>query len=81
MSEITATVTTITRMVRERMEAVPLNAIVGKPTLNSILHLVKQLTSFTILFETTEWEGKHALLPLVLTETKMRLADGNHNLD
>ena len=36
MVEITATVTSITKMVRERMEAVPLDAIVGQPTLNSV---------------------------------------------
>ena len=73
MAEITATVTAITKMVRGRMEAVPLDAIVGQPTLNSVCHLVNQLTP--------EWGGKDGFLPLVLTETKMHLAAGIQDLE
>ena len=36
MAEITATVTAITKMVRGSREEVPLNAIVGQPTLNPV---------------------------------------------
>ena len=74
MAAITATVTTITKMVRGRMEAVPLHAIVGQPTLNSMQHLVNQLAELASHFATTEWVGKHGFLQLVLTKTKMCLA-------
>ena len=30
---------------------------------------------------TNEWGGKHGFYPLVLSEAKMRLVDGNNNLD
>ena len=81
MVEITATVTTITEMVRGRIEAVPINAILGQTTLNSGRHLFNQIADFVSYFSTTEWEGKHGFLPLVLVETKIRLAAGNQDLD
>ena len=81
MAEITATVTAITKMVKRRMEAVPLNAIVGHPTLNSVRHLVNQLATFASHFATTKWGSKHGFLPLVLTETKMSLDPGVQNLE
>ena len=81
MAEITATVTAITKMVRGRMEAVPLDAIVGQPTLNSVRHLVNQLAAFASHFSTTEWGGKDSFLPLMLTETKMHLAAGIQDLE
>ena len=76
MAAITETVTAITKMVRARMEAVPIDAIMGHHNLNSIRHLVDQLSSFVSNLATTKWGGKHGFLPLVLTDTKMRLADG-----
>ena len=81
MVDITETVTTINKMVRGRMEAVPINEIVGQPTINSVRHLVKQLADFSIHFATTIWGGKQGFLPLVLTETKMSLSDIKQNLD
>ena len=50
MAEITETVTAITEMVRERMEAVPLDAIVRQRTLNSVRHFVDQIAAFTSHF-------------------------------
>ena len=81
MAEITAIVTAITKMVRGRMEAVPLDTIVGQPTLNSVRHLVNHLAAFASHFSTTEWGGKDSFLPLVLTETKMHLAAGIQDLE
>ena len=81
MAEIMTIVTAITEMVRGRMEAIPLDTIVGKPTLQSVRHLVEQLATFASHFATTKWGGKHRFLPLVLSEFKMRLAAGNRNLD
>ena len=81
MVSITATVTAITEMVRGRMEEVPLDAIVGQPTLNPVRYLVNQLMAFTIHLATTEWSGKHGFLPLLLTDTKMRLAAGIQDLE
>ena len=78
---ITSTVTAITEMVRGRMEAVPLNAIVGQSTLNSVRHLVGQIAAFTRHFDTTEWGGNHGPLPLVPTKTKMCLAAGIQDLE
>ena len=71
----------ITEMVRQQMKAVPLNAIVNQPTLNSVQHLVEQLTAFASHFTTTKWGGKHEFLLLVLSEAKMRQAARNNNLD
>ena len=56
------------------MEIVPLNKIVGQPTLNSVHHLAEQLA-------TTKWSGKHGFPPLVLSEAKMRLTDGDNNFN
>ena len=81
MAAITATVAAITEMVRRRMEAVPLDAIVGEPTLHSVRHLINQLVKFSSHFATTKWDGKHGFLPLVLGEAKMRSAAQNNNLD
>ena len=63
------------------MEAVPLGAIVGQSTLNSVWHLVKQLATFAIHFATTKWGGKHRFLLLVRSEAKMQLDTGDNNLD
>ena len=81
MAAITTAVTAITKIVRGRMEAVPLNKILGQHNLNSIRHLVKYLTTFASHLATTKWGGKHGFLPLVLTKTKIRLAAGNQNLN
>ena len=81
MAAIMTTVTAITKMVRGRMEAFPLDAIVGQPTLHSVQHLVNQIETFASHFATTKWNGKHGFLPLVLRETEMRPAAGNNNLD
>ena len=81
MATITANVTAITKMVRGRMEAVPLNSIVSQPTLHSVRHLVEQLAKFANNFSTTKWGGKHGFLLLVLSKAKIRPADGNNNLE
>ena len=41
MAAITTTVTAITKMVRGKMEAVPLDAISVQPTLHSVRHLAE----------------------------------------
>ena len=71
MAATTTTVDAITNMVIVRMEAVPLDAIAGQPTLHSVRHLVKQLQNFASHLATTKVGGKHGLLPLVLSEAKM----------
>ena len=81
MAAITATVTATTKMVRGSMEAVPLDAIVGHPTLKPVRHLADQLVAFMSYFATTKWGNNHVFLPLVLTETKMRLAAGIQDLE
>ena len=63
VAAISATVTTITKMFRVKMEAFPLDAIVGQPTFNSIRHLVDQLAAFTSHFATTEWGGQARFPP------------------
>ena len=63
------------------MEAVPLDAIMGQPTLNSVRHLVEQLTAFASHFATTEWGGKHGFLLIVLTNTKILIAARNQNIE
>ena len=81
MAAITATVTAITEMVRGPMEYFPLNEIVGQTTLNSVRRLIERLTTFESHFTTTKWGSKNGFLPLVFSETKMRLATGDNNLD
>ena len=81
MAEMMTTVTAITDMVRGRMEAAPLDAILGQPTLHSVQHLFDQLATFARHFATTKWGGKHRFLLLVLSEANMRPATGNINLD
>ena len=81
MAATTTTVVAITKIARGRTEAVPLDAIFGKPNLHSVHHLVKQLATFASHFATTKWGGKHEFLPLVLSKAKMRPAAGNNNLD
>ena len=75
------TVTAITEMVKGRMEAVPIDAIVRQPTLHSMRHLVEQIKIFASHVATTKWGGKHGFLPLVLSKAKMQPAAGNINLD
>ena len=63
------------------MASVPLEEIVGQSTLNSVQHFVYQLAAFASHFATTEWGGKQGFLPLMLTETKIRLAAGIQDLE
>ena len=81
MAAITTTVTATNKIVRGRMEAVPLDKIVGQTNLNSIQHLVDQLAAFANHFANTKWGGKHGFLPLVLTKTKMRLVNRIQDLE
>ena len=81
MVEVTATVTTVTKMMRGWMESVPLNKIVGQTTLNSLRHLVDQLATFGSHFATTKWVDKHGFLRLFLNEDKMCLAARYNNLN
>ena len=81
MAEIKTDVAAITKMVRVRMEAVPLDAIFGQTTLHSVRHLAKQLTKFSSHFATTKWAGKYGFLHLFLSEANIRPAAGNNNLD
>ena len=81
MAGITAIVTAITKMVRGIMEEVPLDEIMGQPTLKSVQHLVKYLAAFASHFATIKLGDKHGFLPIVLTKTKMRLTAGNKNLN
>ena len=81
MAEIATTMSAITKMVRGRMEAVPLNTNMGKSTLNSMRHLVEQLVTFASHSATTKWGGKHRLLLLILSGEKIRLTIGYKNLD
>ena len=81
MAATTAILTAITKMVRGRTEVVLINVIVVQYTLNSVWNLVNQLAAFARNFATTKWGGKYDFLPLVLTETRIRFAAGNHNLN
>ena len=63
------------------MEAVPLDAIVLQPILNSVRHLVEQFANFASHLETTKWGDKHGFFPLVLSKARMRLAAGENNID
>ena len=81
MAAISATMTAITEMVRERMEAFPLDVIVGQPPLNSVRYLLEHLTTFERHFATKKWGGKHGFLPLVLREAKIRISARDKNLN
>ena len=81
MAATTTTVTAITDMVRERMEAVPLDTIVGQLTPHSVQYLVEQLAIFMSHLATTKWGGNQRFLPLVLSNARMRPATRNINLD
>ena len=76
MASITTTVATITKMVIGRMELFLLDNIFGLPTLHSVRHLIEQLA-----IATTKWGGKHRLLLLILSKSKMRLDARNNNLN
>ena len=73
MASITATVIAITKTIRGRTEAVPLNAILGYPTLKSVDTFLDSLRPSQAILQPPNEGGKHGFLLLVLTETKMRL--------
>ena len=81
MASITTTITAITKMVRGRMAAVLLNAIVGQPTLPAVQKLVEQLSAFSSHFHTTAWGGRRRHLAFVLDAPKMRIVTSNATLD
>ena len=81
MASLTTTVTAITDMVRGRMTAVPLNAIVGQPTLPAVRKLVEQLSTYSSHFHTNAWGGRHGHLALVLDQAKMRVVTTTAALD
>ena len=81
MTAIMATMTAITETVRGHMEAVPLNVIIGQPTINYVQHLIELLATFESLFTTTKWGGKNGFLLLVLRNYKLQLPDEDNNLN
>ena len=81
MASITTTVTAITEMVRGRIAAVLLDAIVGQPTLPAMQKLVEQVFAFASHFHTTVWGGDHGHLAPVLDAPKMRAVTSNPSLD
>ena len=58
--------TTIREMVRNIMEANPLNVIVGQPTNKKINTMTGKMNKMVAAIKTTAWEGKHGSLSLVL---------------
>ena len=68
-------------MVRGRMTAVPLHAIVGQPTLQAVQKLVEQLSAYSSHFHTNVWDGRHGHLSLVLDQAKMRVVTNTAALD
>ena len=80
MVSITTTVTTITKMVRSHMVAVPIELIVGQPTLPAVRTVVKQIAAFVEHFNTTRWASCYGYLPLFLNHQKMRLVATNDSL-
>ena len=68
MASITTTVTAITKMVRGCMVAIPIEPIVGKPTIPAVPTLVDQIAAFASQFNTTTWGGRHGYLPLFLDQ-------------
>ena len=81
MAAPTTSVAAITNMVRGSMEAVPLDAIVGQPTLHSMQHLIEHLAKYASHLATTRLGGKYGSPPLVLSKAHMRPAAGKNNLD
>ena len=81
MASLTTTVTAITDIVRGRITAVPLDPIIGQPTLPAVRKIVEQLATFTSHFSTSAWGGKHGHLALVLDEKKMRAITNDGALD
>ena len=76
-----AVISTMIEMLKGMMEAVPLDAILRHPILNSVQHLIDHPAAFAINLATTKWGGKHGFLQLVLIETKMCLAARNQDLE
>ena len=78
MASITTTVTAITKMVRSRMVAFPIERIFGQPNLPTVRTLIEQLANFLSHFNTTTWGGRHGYLPLVINQAKVT---SDENLD
>ena len=66
MTYSSASGTTIREMVRNIMEAKPLNVIVGQPTNKKINTMTGKMNKMVAAIKTTAWEGKHGSLSLVL---------------
>ena len=81
MASITTTVTAITEMVRSRMAAVPIDAIVRQLTFPAVQKLVEQLSAFSLHFHTTTWGGRHGSLSLVLSKPKMPIVTTDATLN
>ena len=76
----TETVVAVTKMMRAKFEADPIDRLIGQPNLGSVFQMVDQLAAIVSSFPTTQWGGNHGYLPLILCQTKMHLLAKDNNL-
>ena len=77
MSATTSTLTAVTKFVRARLEAVPID----QPTQKYVCQLINQIYGFASHLSSSKWGWCHSHISLVLYEAKMRLVNGDSNLD
>ena len=63
--------------IQTQLALLPLDKIIGQPTIRQYHHLKKQLAKLAAAVKTTEWGGRHGHIALVLTEAHMRTVTGN----
>ncbi len=70
----------IREAVREKIYSLPLDRIVGQPTMKTWQHLREQACKIAAQVKTTNWGGRHGHLALVLNDLEYQSATGDNAL-
>ena len=62
---------------RTKVQAMPLDKIVGQPTRATFNHMKEQLAKMAAAIKSTKWGGRHGHLALVLDDEEYQTATGH----
>ena len=71
----------IREAIREKIYSLPLDKVIGQPSMKTWQHTREQSCKIVAQVKTTYWGGRHGCLALVLNNAEFRTATGDPNAD
>ena len=68
---------TIREAVKEKIYSLPLDKVIGQPTMKTWQHAREQICKIVAQVKSTHWGGRHGHLPLVLTDGEFQTITGD----